>query len=192
MRRTRHSLVGRGWRHALTLILLGMQLVACGDGARDELIDGDVALDTASYRGIDYNLTSDNYTRWLAANAALDSARIEPVVTLDPRSATDADIDSAIDALEDDERASSTIRGADISVRDYVLTSVALAQSWDAIDRPTRVTGVPTENVSFLRTRDTNTQVTRSRPVSRIIDYSGKRGKGKARGRGKGKSRGKG
>jgi hypothetical protein len=203
--RAHHSGLRPGSRLALVGAALGVLLVACADGVdRSELTGGDVAQDTVSYRGLDYDLTSDNYRRWLAANDALDSARIEPDVRLNPRTATGDDIDAAVQALEADERASTAIRGADISVRDYVLTSVALAQSWDAIDRPTRVTGIPVANVNFLRTQDTGNQVTRSRPTARIIGDSDSdsdseadsdsegRGNGKARGRGKGKSKDKG
>lgn len=205
MQRTQHftSLLGR--RLALAAIPIGLMLGGCRDDADlSELTGGDVVNDTTSYEAIDYDLTSDNYRRWLAANDALDSARIEPAVRLDPRAATDDDIDAAVKALEADERATTAIRGADISVRDYVLTSVALAQSWDAIDRPNRVSGIPMENVSFLRTQDTGGQATRTRRTSRIIGDSDSdsdseadsdsegRGNGKARGRGKGKSKGKG
>lgn len=203
VQRTHHS--GMRASARVGIILVATLSLACGDDLdRTELTGGDVVQDTASYQGIDYDLTSDNYRRWLAANDALDSARIEPAVRLDPRSATDDDIDAAVKALEADERASSTIRGADISVRDYVLTSVALAQSWDAIDRPNRVSGIPVENVTFLRTQDTGDQANRPRPAARIIGDSDSdsdseadsdsegRGNGKARGRGKGKGKGKG
>lgn len=205
VQRTHHSGMRAGGR--VGIILVATLSLACGDDLdRTELTGGDVVQDTASYQGIDYDLTSDNYRRWLAANDALDSARIEPAVRLDPRSATDDDIDRAVKALEADERASTAIRGADISVRDFVLTSVALAQSWDAIDRPTRVTGIPAENVAFLRTQDTGGQAARPRPSTRIIDHSDsdsdsdseadsdseRRGNGKARGRGKGRGKGKG
>lgn len=204
MERTHHSGTRANGRLALLALSIGLLAAGCGDDAdRTELSGGDVVQDTVSYAGIDYDLTSENYRRWLAANDALDSARIEPAVRLDPRAATDDDIDAAVKALEADERATTAIRGADISVRDYVLTSVALAQSWDAIDRPNRVTGIPVENVSFLRTQDTGDQAIR-RPVARIIGDSDSdsdseadsdsegRGNGKARGRGKGKSKDKG
>lgn len=205
MERTHHSGIRAGSRLALVAVVLVALAAACGDDAdRTELTGGDVVQDTVSYQGLDYDLTSENYRRWLAANDALDSARIEPAVRLDPRAATDDDIDAAVKALEADERATTAIRGADISVRDYVLTSVALAQSWDAIDRPNRVSGIPVENVSFLRTQDTGDQAIRTRPTARIIGDSDSdsdseadsdsegRGNGKARGRGKGKSKGKG
>lgn len=205
MERTHHSGIRAGGRLALIALALGVFAVACGDDAdRTELTGGDVAQDTVSYQGLDYDLTSENYRRWLAANDALDSARIEPAVRLDPRAATDDDIDAAVKALEADERATAAIRGADISVRDYVLTSVALAQSWDAIDQPNRVTGIPVENVSFLRTQDTGDQANRPRPTARIIGDSDSdsdseadsdsegRGNGKARGRGKAKGKGRG
>lgn len=205
MQRTQHSRNHLGRCLALVAIPIGLMLAACRDDADlNELTGGDVVNDTTSYEAIDYDLTSDNYRRWLAANDALDSARVEPAVRLDPRSATDDDIDRAVKALEADERASTAIRGADISVRDYVLTSVALAQSWDAIDGPNRVTGIPMENVTFLRAQDTGAPAARPRPSARIIDHSDsdsdseadsdseRRGNGKARGRGKGKGKDKG
>ena len=154
----------------------------CGDADDPyDLTDGDVTPDTATYTGIDYELTSDNYKKWLLANAALDSAGVRPAAELDARSATEDDIDRVVAALSDDPRASAVIASADIGVRDYVMTSVALAQSWDAVDRPGSVTGIPASNVAFLHTQPEARSSEATRPHARFIRH-GNRGNGRGRG----------
>ena len=167
----------------------------CGDADDPyDLTDGEVIADTTPYVGIDYELTSDNYKHWLSANAALDSAGVQPAALLNPRGATDDDIERVVNALTDDERARAAIGSADISVRDYVLTSVALAQTWDAVDRPGSVTGIPAQNVACMRTQPAADADVARRPRARFIRRGGE-GRGrddkgpKREGRGKGRDR---
>lgn len=164
--------------------------VACGDGDDPyDLTDGEVVSDTSSYAGIDYELTSENYRRWLTANALLDSAGVSPTAHLSTRDPSDEEIDAVVDAIEDDARARAALDSADISAEDYVLTTIALAQSWDAVNKPGTVVDAPARNVSFLR--ETVGVSGAARPTSRYVDDDRPRkrgkGKGKARGRGKGK-----
>ena len=189
---------------ALTLLLTSA--ARCGGPDVSELRDGEV-VDSAAYQVIDYELTSEKYRKWLAASAALDSANIQPATRLDPRHATDDEIERTVDALEDDSLARAAIESADISVKDYVLTSVALAQTWDAVDRPTAVTGLRAENVAFLREQERTDVSSRpvTRPRARIIqdasdsdsdkvdsdaDSDSDSNRGKAKGKGKGKKKG--
>ena len=164
-------------REALAVALVVALAAACGDADDPyNLTDGEVVSDTTAYAGIDYDLTSDNYRKWLAANTALDSAGVQPSARLDPRRATDDDIDRVVDALSGDQRARAAIESADISVRDYVLTSVALAQSWDAIDRPGQVTGIPTGNAAFLRSQAAADTLQPLRPRAPVITGGGRGG----------------
>jgi len=181
------------WR-AGALVAATVAVLACGDADDPlELTDAEVRRDTSAYAGIDYELTSDNYRRWVTANALLDSAGIQPTARLSTVDPSDDEIDAVVDAIEEDARARAALDSADISPKDYVLTTIALAQSWDAVKRPGTVTGAPVTNVALVRRELSTGTAPAARPTSRYVDDDRprKRGKGKARGRGKGK-RGKG
>lgn len=170
-------------------------VVACRDEDDPfDLTDSAVLTDTSAYEGIDYELTSDNYRRWLVANALLDSAAITPAARISTIDPDDDEIDAVVDAMEDDARARAALDSADISAEDYVLTTIALAQSWDAVNRPGTVANAPAQNVAFLRNETTAGTGIVQRPTSRYVDDDRprKRGKGKAKGRGRGKGKGKG
>lgn len=170
----------------------------CGDD-REEIDRAGLLDSAASYPAIDYTLTSENYRRWLATQDALDSLGVDLPVQIDFRAATDEHIDDVVDAIKDDTLSRPIIERAEWDVRDYVLTTVALAQSWDAANGSSaRVEGLPGENALFIRQnidespagRTASARIARRWEVSR--EYA-KSGKGKAKGRGKGKGkRGKG
>lgn len=151
--------------------LVPLMAARCGGGS-SYLAGGEVVGDSlATYRAVDYQLTSDNYTRWLKARGALDSVNVEPTVRLNTRRLTDADIDRVIQDLESQPRARAAIESRGLSVRDYVLTTIALAQSWDAANRPTvHVSGLPPRNVEFLRRQAAEDGVVRERPRARFLD----------------------
>lgn len=179
-------------RSASTVAALALVLAACGDDVdRAELTDS--ARGDTAYEALDYELTSDNYRKWLHANALFDSMAVTParqVSTIDP---SDDEIDAAIEALEDDERARAALDSADISAEDHVLTTIAMAQSWDAVNAPGRVAGAPERNVDFLRSGTAGAAFTATRPSARYVndDAPRKRGKGKAKGKRKGRGRDK-
>jgi hypothetical protein len=168
--------------------VLATSAASCGSTEDPyDLTDSAVLTDTTAYEGIDYDLTSDNYRRWVVANAMLDSLGISPRARLSTRDPDDEEIDDVIDAIEDDERARAALDSADISAKDYVLTTIALAQSWDAVNRPGTVIDAPARNIALVR-QEVSARTT-TRPTSRYVDDDRprKRGKGKAKGRGKGK-----
>jgi hypothetical protein len=153
---------------------LGMLLVAanCDDG-RTELSGGEVLSDTTVYRAVDYPLTSENYKRWLRTQSALDSVGVDQRLRIDARQATEEDIDRVVESLESQPKARAAIESADWSARDYVLTTVALAQSWDAVNRPSvRFTGLRSENVEFLRRQSIEDTAVRTRPRAVFLDNS--------------------
>lgn len=172
----------------------------CGDADTPNLSSGEVS--DSTYQAIDYKITSDNYNRWVKAQSALDSVGFPDVARVRVRNATEADIERVVKSLEDEPKTRSAIESADISVRDFVLTTIALAQSWDAVNQPARtISGLPPENVAFLRTRATEDPVARERPRAQFLDDdsdsdseadSDKRGKGKGKAKGKGRGKGRG
>jgi hypothetical protein len=179
---------------AAAILFVAIGAASCGDSDDPyDLTDGAVVGDTSSYEGIDYELTSDNYRRWTVANALLDSMGISPDTRISTRDPSDDEIEDVIDAIENDERARAALDSADISAKDYVLTTIALAQSWDAVNRPGMVVDAPSRNIALVR-EEVSKSIT-TRPTSRYVDDDRPRkrgkGKGKARGRGKAK-RGKG
>lgn len=162
-------------RSLALLFTLGLviPLVAakCGGGSTSYLAGGEVVGDSLSHRAVDYELTSDNYRRWLAAQDALDSTDAEGTVRLDTRRLTDEDIDRAIRELEARAKARAAIESVGFSVRDYVLTTIVLAQSWDAVNDPgSRAVGLRAENIEFLRRQAAEDGAVRQRPRARFID----------------------
>jgi hypothetical protein len=114
---------------------------------------GDVSIDSATsgavFHGVKYPLTSENYRKWLVAQAALDSLP-EPAAMprVDLRDPTDDDIDRTVNFLAQQDVERRAIERAGLSVKDFVLTSVALGQAFhfskDAL--------VPAENRVFVAT----------------------------------------
>lgn len=128
----------RRMRTVLVSLLACAALTACGGGgdARTLSADsasGDVPADSAMaglvYRGEKYPLTSDNYRRWLVAQAALDSLPAPAdVPRIDVNAASDEQIDRTIDFLSRQDGERRAIEGSGLSVKDFVLTSVALGR----------------------------------------------------------------
>lgn len=185
-------------------------MLAC-DAGRDNVSGGDVLADSAAYEALDYTLTSDNYNKWLRAQRALDSAGVDAPARLDIRRVSDEDIERVTESLEAQPQARAAIESADMSVRDFVLTTIALAQSWDAVNGPAaRVVGARPENLTFLRERARTDAAMQTRPTGGIVGEgdsdgvrdsdrdsdgdsdSGGRGRGKGKNKGKGKGRGRG
>jgi hypothetical protein len=140
--------------------------VGCRDSNREELSTGEVVSDSI-YRPLDYPLTSDNYRRWLAAERALDTLNIDAPVRVDVRHVTPDDIDRVVESFEAQPRARAAIEGSGIGVRDFVLTTIALAQSWDAVDG--EMPGLSEENLAFVRRVNIEDPEVRSRPRARFL-----------------------
>lgn len=188
----------------ILLVPCAIVLAAC-DRMIENVSGGDVLSDSV-YEAIDYTLTSDNYKRWLAAQHALDSAGIRFDERIDVRSVSDDDVDRVTESLQSRPSARAAIEGAGMSIRDFVLTTVALAQSWDAVNGPSaRVLGARPENLDFLRAQAATDAVVRTRPGAGIIDDDPVAGaadsdsdsdsddhRGRGRGKGKDKHRGRG
>ena len=124
---------------------------------------GDVLLDAGGR--IPYEITSDRYREWEAARRALRAAKISLTMRLDPLHVSQSDIDRAVNFFEGNGRARRAIEGAGISVRDYVLTTIALEQQmavangkWGAREQPAvpATPVVPRESISAELSRDSS------------------------------------
>ena len=191
----------------LLLTAFASLALAC-DRGRDNVAGGDVLSDSAGYQALDYSLTSDNYNKWLVAQRALDSAGVDAPARLDIRRVSDEDIQRVTASLEAEPRARAAIESANMSVQDFVRTTVALAQSWDAVNGPAaRVIGARPENLDFLRERSRTDAAMQARPTGGIVgggdsddvrdsdrdsDDSDGNGRGKRKGQHRDRGRGRG
>lgn len=149
---------------------------------------------------VDYELTSDTYKKWLVAqqNLARDAGDADlglPAQRVLLTNPSAGSIDSVVDELESVEQTRKAIEAADLSVRDYVLATLALYQATDRPDTlgvepggvPIRVTNVDLAS----RNADEIATARSASPVRFVDDRPRSRGKGKARGKGKGRWGGK-
>ena len=109
---------------------------ACRDDVRWTESGGDVVGD--SIRLLDYEVTSERYRQWIAAHRALEGVELGEPMDVDLRNLTEKDIDRVETTLENHAAARASIEGVGMSVRDFVLTTVALAQPWAASNPATR------------------------------------------------------
>jgi hypothetical protein len=96
--------------------------------------EGTVAIDGTTgdvvFQDVKYPLTSDNFKKFSVAQDALDALPQPPVVQrIDVRNPREADVILVVKQLEDDKGARAAIENAGMSVRDFVLTSLALGQA---------------------------------------------------------------
>jgi hypothetical protein len=105
---------------------------------------------------VDYTLTDENFARWEVAQRNLD--RLPTSAFPAQRGAARGNvIDRAVARLESSPKARTTIEATGLSVRDFVLQTIALAQATEAIQNrlPTGGSIVPPENFRFVeRHRD--------------------------------------
>ena len=100
---------------------------------------------------VDFRLTDDNFARWEQAQSNLDDL---------PRSAIRSGapsgrraIDRAVTRLESSPRGRRAIESAGLSVRDFVLETIALAQASEAAEtgKSTSATPIPPDNFQFVQ-----------------------------------------
>jgi hypothetical protein len=150
-------------------------LAACGgtnsasgevDTALLHRAGGDVML--ADGGRLAYEITSERYRQWETARRALRAEKIGLSLNVDPMRVSEADIQRAVTFFERNRKARRLIEGTGMSVRDYVLTTLALEQQmavasgrWGARDRPRApsVPVVPSESIAAELARDTARRV---------------------------------
>ncbi len=111
-------------------------------------------------RAMRYELTADNFGRFLAAAdslvalAARDSAT-RAYLAMDIAGAGSKDPDAGLRWLESNGAASGAITSAGISTKDYFVQSIAIAAASRFIQNPKSAPPTPTlaKNAEFLRTR---------------------------------------
>ena len=112
---------------------------------------------------VSFRLTETNYAQWEQAQRFLDAL---------PRSAFASAssgngnvIDRAVETLEASPRARTAIERTGLSVRDFVLETIALAQAAEARSgKPVR--GVPPENVQFVQRYESRIMQARASAVA--------------------------
>jgi hypothetical protein len=120
---------------AIRVLFVLCALAACDRGNGDVRVDGsqisnsagEVALTDGG--SLQYSITSDRYKQWDTARQGLDrriAARFGAL--LQPASPSDRSIARAVEYLEGDPRARQAIERAGMSVRDFVVMTVALEQ----------------------------------------------------------------
>ena len=196
-------------RHALsTLVILtasGLLSAACKQRSAASAGLGDSALIShnadlsltdspavaASISG--YKLDDNRYRQWTTAQQRLDSlGPIDAPVRLTSLNPSPADIDRTVAFLDSRPDTRNALSGSGLSPRDYVLTTLALAQAsgtnLDSGDSN------ETDNERFLSRHRTDFDQVVSRSRFRVVEYEGhgKHGGGKGHGHGKGKGKDKG
>lgn len=132
---------------------------------------GDVSMDVATsgtvFHGVKYPLTSENYRKWLVAQAALDSLP-EPAAMprVDLRDPTDDDIDRTVNFLAQQDAERRAIERSGLSVKDFVLTSIALGQAFHFSKDPL----VPAENRVFVATNRPEIATVRAARDFHVLD----------------------
>lgn len=122
-------------RPTRALLALCVLLAACNSGGRDDRAgdrvfatsEGEVALTGGG--SLRFSITSERYKQWDAAQRGLDrgiAARFGAL--LEPASPSERSIARAVELLESEPRARHAIERAGMSVRDFVVTTVALEQ----------------------------------------------------------------
>lgn len=161
--------------HAGILILLLLLVGGCKRESRDGagMLTSSLIFDSASPEvrealasRVDFRIDDDNFARWAAAQDNLDQL---------PRSAMKSAtftggsaVDRAVTRLESSPRARRAIEKAGLSVREFVLATIALAQATEAAQtgRSTSPVPVPPENFQFVQRY--TARVLRSRHQERI------------------------
>ena len=99
---------------------------------------------------VDFRLTDANYAQWEQAQRFLDA--LPRFAFAAAPSASGNPIDNAVATLESSPRARTAIERTGLSVRDFVLETVALAQAAEAeTGKAAAGVSVPAENVQFIQ-----------------------------------------
>lgn len=145
---------------AAALIVLAIATVGCKGGsdsasgplAASLIFDnGSPEAREALATAVDFRLTEENFARWEEAQSNLEDL---------PRSAIQSDvssgrsaIDRAVSRLESSPRARRAIERAGLSVREFVLETIALAQASEVVEtgKSTSATPIAPENFQFVQ-----------------------------------------
>lgn len=161
-------------RRARSLPLLALLLAGA---ACDRTPGSDEMLIGTNTFLVNEQVTSDKYNKWVQAQEnlnrnATDADMISAQDRLGIRRATRGAVDSAVTRLEQNERTRQAIESAGLSVREYVLLSLALSQAFVASNPDGRavVEGIPAGNVEFVRQNRADLERFRQSSRFRVVD----------------------
>ncbi len=100
---------------------------------------------------VDFRITDDNFARWSEAQSNLEKL---PRSAIKPTPATGSDaVDRAVARLESSPLARRAIESAGLTVRDFVLETIALAQATEVAQTGRSLTRapIPPENFQFVQ-----------------------------------------
>ena len=151
------SRLSPSWTRACWTVAVLAALSGCkkGNSSQSDTLGTSLIFDSASPEArealatpVDFRLTDENYAQWERAQQFLDAL---------PRSALPANsggggnaIDRAVARLESSPRARTAIERTGLSVRDFVLETIALAQATEAAETG-KATPVSAENFQFVQ-----------------------------------------
>lgn len=99
---------------------------------------------------VDFRITEENYAQWERAQGFLDALPRSALASAEGTSGNP--IDRAVATLESSPRARTAIERTGLSVRDFVLETIALAQAAEAnAGKPPGGVAVPAENLQFVQ-----------------------------------------
>ncbi len=142
-------------------LIIAFTLAACkgretGDSVSAPFLsDASAEAKEAVATPVSFQLTEDNFSKWEIAQRNLD--RLPPAALAPNAPVTGNVIDRAIARLDGSARARKAIESAGLSVRDFVLETIALAQAVEAAGtgRSSIRSGIPAANFAFVeRYRD--------------------------------------
>lgn len=139
---------------ALVIALAGCQRNDSGSDDAGFLANAPAEAKTALSSPVDFQLNEDNFAKWEIAQRNLDRV---PASEFSNVLAGGSPFDRAVARIESSPRARKAIESSGLSVRDFVLETVALAQSVQAsrLGRSTAASRVAAENFAFVeRYRD--------------------------------------
>jgi hypothetical protein len=120
---------------------------------------------------VDFRIDDDNFARWALAQDNLDEL---PRSAIKPSSTGSGNaVDRAVARLESSPRAKRAIERAGLSVREFVLATIALAQATEAAQTGRSMSPVPVPPQNFQFVQRYTARVLRSRNQERIARAEG-------------------
>jgi hypothetical protein len=152
------SPLSRKW--ACPIAVMALATFACKRTGSDKSdhITSSLIFDTASPEAraalaipVDFRLNEDNFARWEQAESYLEELPRSALAEEAPQGGNP--IDRAVARLESSPRARTAIERTGMSVRDFVLETIALAQATEAMQTAKSASGqaIPPENFQFVQ-----------------------------------------
>jgi hypothetical protein len=115
---------------------------------------------------VDFRIDDDNFARWEAAQDNLDELPRSAIKSTS--TAGGGAVDRAVARLQSSPRARRAIERAGLSVREFVLATIALAQATEAAQTGRSMSPVPVPPENFQFVQRYNARVLRSRNQERV------------------------